>query len=520
MNIFARLLRFLFGSGKRGDDATPPKVSAERTSAGRPQRPEPKRLAGLELNDYAPLDEQQAMSAAGSLGAPWTNPWFGRRDLIPPSSDPRTLLIDRLMVAEGLTTPEELAKIHEVGRQMDQVRPALAMAAAEADSRVAASEEQRRRLKEEKKQEAQRRRQERAAAIRHRHATDILFVGRGVSRGLADRESNLARLESFGLPLLSTPAELASALGIDVPTLRWLAWHTEAAATTHYIQFSIRKKSGGLRTIATPMPKLRACQEWIDQEILRKVPLHSAAHGFVTSCSTLTNAQPHVGQHVVVNTDLADFFPTITFVRVMGLFTSLGYSPAIATLLGLLVTESPRKQVALSSERLWVAIGPRSLPQGASTSPGISNLIAWKLDHRLEGIASRLGWQYTRYADDLTFSHAEAQEGQVGYLLARVRHIVADEGFRLHPAKTRVQRRSTQQSVTGIVVNERPGVPRKTLRTLRALLHNAQRTGLAAQNRDNHPQFEAYVAGMIAYVRMVNPAQAAPLEEAWQKLQH
>src|SRR5690606_1377963 len=123
-------------------------------------------------------------------------------------------------------------------------------------------------------------------------------------------------------------------------------------------------------------------QEWIDREIVRKVPVHPAAHGFVSGCSTLSNAQPHVGQQLVVNADLVDFFPSITFPRVMGFFARLGYSPAVATLLALLVTESPRRKVTFRGETLWVAIGPRALPQGASTSPGISNLIAWGLDHR------------------------------------------------------------------------------------------------------------------------------------------
>jgi hypothetical protein len=106
----------------------------------------------------------------------------------------------------------------------------------------------------------------------------------------------------------------------------------------------------------------------------------------------------------------------------------------------------------------------------------------------------------------------------VGYLLARIRHITQDEGFAVNEKKTRVLREAARQTVTGIVVNERPGVPRHIVRRLRAILHRAKSEGLAAQNRENHPHFEAWIRGMVAYVHMVNPQQAAPLRQALESL--
>ena len=100
----------------------------------------------------------------------------------------------------------------------------------------------------------------------------------------------------------------------------------------------------------------------------------------------------------------------------------------------------------------------------------------------------------------------------MGYVLARVRHISQDEGFVVNEKKTRVLRRNTAQLVTGIVVNERPAVPRKLVRRLRAILHHAKTEGLAAQNRCSHPHFEAWLGGMVAYVSMVNPEQGRPLQ--------
>jgi hypothetical protein len=142
------------------------------------------------------------------------------------------------------------------------------------------------------------------------------------------------------------------------------------------------------------------------------------------------------------------------------------------------------------------------------------------MDSRLAGIARRLGWTYTRYADDLTFSAGAGTPAveAIGYLLARVRHIAQDEGFVVNEKKTRVQRPSAPQTVTGIVVNARPGVPRDTVRRLRAILHRARAEGLTAQNREGRPHFEAWLGGMIAYVQMVNPKQGEPLRRAFEQV--
>jgi len=140
------------------------------------------------------------------------------------------------------------------------------------------------------------------------------------------------------------------------------------------------------------------------------------------------------------------------------------------------------------------------------------------MDSRLNGIASKLGFTYTRYADDLSFSASGEPLKKIGYLLARVRHIAEDEGFAVNEKKTRVLRQSAAQNVTGIIVNRRLGVPRDEVRRLRAILHRAGKEGLAAQNRENHPHFEMWVEGMLAYISMVNPTQAAPLRTAFEAL--
>jgi retron-type reverse transcriptase len=502
----------------------PPTYSAAPTPPPRQPAPHQPRQTvdrrestNLDLGPFAPISQQELRDKAGKLKNAWANLLaFGRTTRIPSAADPRTNLIDRAMVSQGLLSPQELAEIHRVGEAYDAVRPDLQLELAKVEHVVSRSDEERAARKAQKRAEAAERKKRRAEAVAQRKASDIIFLGRGVSSQLHDRASDPAKLESLGLPVLAKPADVAAAMGLTISRLRWLAFYSEATTVSHYVRFEVKKRSGGIRQLSAPHANLAAAQEWILTNILSRVPVHPDAHGFVPGRSTVTNASPHVGKAIVANADLRDFFPTITFARVRGIFKQLGYSPAVATVFALLCCESPRRKVIYAGKTFWVAAGPPALPQGACTSPALSNLAARRLDSRLSGIGKKLGFTYTRYADDLTFSASgEEAEKLVGYLLARIRHIAQDEGFAVNEKKTRVLRENTAQTVTGIVVNERPGIRRKTIRRLRAILHRAKFEGLAAQNRENHPRFEAWLRGMIAYVGMVNPEQARPLQEAF-----
>ncbi len=488
-----------------------------------PPRRAPPRAGTLHLDagDFLPISRQELKKGA-ERSPGWGNPWFGRRDLIPPADDERTKLIDRGLVTQGFLSPEQLVEIHEVGAEMERVRPSLVRIEVEAaqvgEAAVEADRQRRAAIKEQKKKEAAERRQRRAEQIAQRRATDILFLGRGVSGRLGDRQSDSARLQAMGLPVLSTPADLAAALGLSIPQLRWLAFHTEVTSRIHYVCFTVPKKSGGTRTLSAPHRKLAAAQSWILDHLLDKLPAQSPAHGFLPGRSIVTNAQAHRGRAVVVNMDLEGFFPSITFPRVRSVFHRLGYSPAVATILALLCTECPRRLVEYDGKPYWVATGPRGLPQGACTSPALSNQVARRLDKRLGGLAAKLGLTYTRYADDLTFSGDAALENRVGYLMARVRHLAEAEGFTVHDQKTRVLRRSTAQRVTGLVVNDRVTVPRKVIRRLRAILHRARIEGLDRQNRTGHPRFRSWLQGKIAYLSMVRPELGRKFREQFEAL--
>jgi retron-type reverse transcriptase len=522
--VVGRFLKKLFGSGQApptpsGPGRSPAPPSAPPSAGGRPTGAQPAPVTlNLDASNYLPISRDELASAAKRVQL-WGSPWFGRRDLIPPADDERTRLIDRALVTHGLLTPEQLAEMHRVGAEMDRLRPDPAMVRYRVQQAGAdAVEEERQRraaIKAQKKAEAAERKRLHAEAVAHRGATDIMFLGRDVSGRLHDRRGDTEKLKALNLPVLTTPADLAAALGLSIPHLRWLAFHTEVASRVHYISFTVPKRSGGARTLSAPHRKLAGTQEWILRNILDRLPVEPPAQGFIAGRSILTNARQHIGRAVVVNMDLEAFFPSVGFPRVRSVFQRLGYSPAVATILALLTTECPRRQVQYDGKTYHVATGPRGLPQGACTSPALSNQVARRLDKRLAGLANKLGVTYTRYADDLTFSGDAALAERVGYLMARVRHIADAERFTVNHKKSRVLRRNAAQSVTGLVVNDRPGVPRAEVRRVRAILHRARREGIDAQNREGRPHFRAWLLGKIAYIQMVRPEVGARLRREW-----
>jgi len=168
---------------------------------------------------------------------------------------------------------------------------------------------------------------------------------------------------------------------------------------------------------------------------------------------------------------------------------------------------------------LRAALRRPHLPQGAPTSPALANLCAFRLDLRLHAYCGRVGARYTRYADDLAISGGPQLRRQADRLVEAVGRLAADEGFRLNPAKTRVQGRAGRQGVTGLVVNGRPNLPRAEYDALKAVLHNAARTGLEAQNRAGHRDVRAHLAGRIAWMHAVHPVRAARLRAALDAVQ-
>lgn len=378
--------------------------------------------------------------------------------------------------------------------------------------------------KERKKAEATERRALKKLAWEAYKTTHITYLGAGIhwsdqeKPDAFDLDQREAQAQSLKLEI-SNVKQLSDALKLSIPTLRWLTFHRDVETQSHYRRWKILKRDGvTTRTLSSPKRQLKTSQHWVLRNLLEKLPVHAAAHGFLSARSIVTNARIHAGAPLVLKVDIKDFFPSITWKRVKGLLRKQGLPESVATLLALLTTDAPREEILFRGKPLYVASGPRSLPQGAPTSPAITNAICLRLDRRLSGLARSLGFRYTRYADDLTFSWhpAPIQPGTsprpgTGALLRGIGTILEAEGFQLNPAKTLIMRAGERQSVTGLIVNETnrgPSVrvPRETLRKLRAAIHNREK-GKPGKENESFAQLK----GMAAFIFMTDPAKGKEL---------
>ncbi|MBC8874582.1 MAG: RNA-directed DNA polymerase [Planctomycetes bacterium] len=263
--------------------------------------------------------------------------------------------------------------------------------------------------------------------------------------------------------------ELARWLDMDARELRRFQ--------PEYRRFTIPKRSGGTRRILAPDDELKKLQRRILRRLLARLRAHPAAHGFERGRSIVTNARAHQGQEVVARFDLVDFFPSTSIQRVKTYFRRIGWNRRCAKILTRLCTHEG------------------GLPQGAPTSPRLSNLVNYRIDARLAGMADALGGVYTRYADDITISFPKDEPEEewvmragepppfslarcpkkIAFMRAFVRRVVGEEGYRVHRRKKQsVRRRHHRQMVTGLVVNDGVNLPRKTRRWLRAVEHRAK----------------------------------------------
>jgi RNA-directed DNA polymerase len=322
-------------------------------------------------------------------------------------------------------------------------------------------------------------------------------------RNIRDLAPDVEQLQRQGLPVWTNEGEVAEALGLTVKQLRHYSIHRQRETTLHYVTFAIRKRSGGQRLIHAPKRRLKAIQRSLHEQLVSKLPVSPFAHGFRKGRSVATNAAPHVAKPVVIKLDIADCFPTIHVGRVRGLLIAYGYSYPVAQTLAVLMTEPPRQPVEIDGKLFHVPVGPRVCVQGAPTSPALCNAILRRLDHRLAGLARKHGFDYTRYADDLTFSGHDLTK--IKLLITIAARIAREEGLPLNLKKTRVLRAGQRQTVTGVVVNKTVGLSRQDRRRLRATLHQRR------QANDPDPLKDRQLQGMLAYLLMLNPTQAAAL---------
>ncbi|MBB3260131.1 hypothetical protein F4827_005203 [Paraburkholderia bannensis] len=339
------------------------------------------------------------------------------------------------------------------------------------------------------------------------------------------------QLAHIGLPHLPTLHDLAEWLELDDSDLSWLAtrWRVEpgeASSPLHHYSYHAREKRDGRhRLIERPKPLMRFAQHRLLHGLLDHVPPHDAAHGFRKGRNIVSFATPHADKPLVIRLDLTDFFTSITQARVHAMFHALGYPLAVSHAMTALSTNRVPLRV-LNCEALkgkfdragQERLRARHLPQGASTSPALANLCAFRLDTRLATLTRSLGADYTRYADDLAFSGAARLERVADRLPLWVAAIALEEGFTVQPRKTRVMARGIRQQLAGVVVNRHPNLARDRFDTLKALLTNCVRHGPVSQNRDGRADFRASLAGHVAHAAMLNPARGAKLRAIFDRI--
>jgi retron-type reverse transcriptase len=311
--------------------------------------------------------------------------------------------------------------------------------------------------------------------------------GNDVAQQAADYATTLIER---GLPVLFDLGHLALVTSVPPHVIASMG----ANRAPHYTVFRIEKRSGGSREISAPRPALKHVQTWVARQILAQMSPHLACHGFVRGRSIVTNAEPHVGAALVFKLDIKDFFPSVPAFEIYRVFRRAGYSKQVARLLTSLTTF-------------------RGLPQGAPTSPALANLVGLGLDARLAGLARARGLEYTRYADDLTFSGEAVQEARVKRLIGR---IVRDSGFTPQERKARYLHRGNRQQVTGIVVNEKINWPRWRRRWLRQEIHYLHRFGLdqhLTRRGISRSRYKEFIYGHVYALHATRPDEALPLLE-------
>jgi retron-type reverse transcriptase len=245
--------------------------------------------------------------------------------------------------------------------------------------------------------------------------------------------------------------DLALSIGVS-PRLLTSLLH---ATHKYYRQFNIGKRGGGERTISSPRTFLKVIQYWILDYFLYPLESHPICHSYQRGKSILTNAFPHINNKYVANIDISDFFGSITTDMTKDLLGKNGFGEQLSKTIARLVSLN------------------NGLPQGAPTSPIISNAYLYSFDEFAAQISQDSGLNITRYADDITIS------GKNKDLIAKVITIFEQKlssiGLKLNAKKTRIASRGGQQRVTGIVVNEKALPPRKLRRCVRAMFHNANK---------------------------------------------
>lgn len=324
--------------------------------------------------------------------------------------------------------------------------------------------------------------------------------------------------------------------------IKHLNYHSNPRANKkRYFKFSIRKRSGSERIIHSPAKGLKEIQKCLNLIFQTIYEVNTAANGFVPGKSIVDNASLHIDSLYVYNIDLKDFFPSIDQARIWG---RLRYSPfnlnektrrlELANIISSLCCHEMEVE-RLNDKGEWFKTKKNVLPQGAPTSPILTNIICERLDKRLGGVAKRFGLKYSRYADDITFSSMHNSYQADGEFILELKRIITDQNFHIKESKTRLQKEGYRQEVTGVLVNEKVNVQKRYIKQLRMWLYYWENYGYDKASsffvpkyisdkghiKKGTPNLESVLFGKLNYLKMVkgdkNPLYVK-LKERFDKL--
>lgn len=285
------------------------------------------------------------------------------------------------------------------------------------------------------------------------------------------------------IPPIFEHEHLGQLVGLENSALLNMVFGTKS----FYRKFSIPKRSGGKREIVAPYPSLLQAQRWIAENILSSVKVGVCVTGFRPGKSIIDNAALHCNRPELLKVDLKDFFPSISFSRVVSVFLKLGYPSRVAFMLARLCTLNEK------------------LPQGAASSPMLSNIVCRRLDARIYMLCKTRRLRYTRYADDITISGKEMGSG-----LARlIFEIIADEGFEVNNSKVRFLKEGQKKVVTGLdITSGKPRVPRSFRRELKRDVYFVWSSGLSShvsRRKIFNPLYIEHLEGRVNFWAQVEP---------------
>lgn len=288
------------------------------------------------------------------------------------------------------------------------------------------------------------------------------------------------RLYDKKFPIIFDKEHLSRLLGYEIQLINKIVHRPNK----FYRAFSIRKRDGGERHLKAPYPSLKEIQSWILNNILKKKKVSPYAKAYVPKTSIKDNVRFHTNHKIVLKFDINDFFGSLQKKAVIKAFLDMGYERKLSYILA------------------SICCLDNALPQGAPTSPYLSNIIFEHIDQRLSKYLKKLGLCYTRYSDDITIS-GDIHEEQIPHIMAFLKYLLGFYKLTLNESKTKVLRQNHKQYITGAIVNKKISADSKLKKSLRQQMYYIQKHGLDSHMHHlgiDNPNYIYHLAGQIQWV--------------------